>query len=39
MSKGDYEARDLAQRVSTLAAFTEDPGSVPKTHIVVYNHL
>ena len=30
---------ETAQKLRVLAAFTENPSSVPSTHIVVYNHL
>lgn len=35
----DIKSLATRQRVNTLATFTEDPGSVPKTHIIVSNYL
>lgn len=29
----------MAQRIRTLAALPEEPGSIPSTHIVTHNHL
>lgn len=29
----------MAQQLRTLAAFPEDLGSVPSTHVVAHNHL
>lgn len=28
----------MVQQLGALAAFTEDPGSIPRTHVVTHNH-
>jgi hypothetical protein len=28
----------MAQQLTTLVAFPEDPGSIPSTHMVAYNY-
>jgi hypothetical protein len=32
-------AREMAQHLGALAALSEDPGSVPSTHMVTQSHL
>ena len=31
--------REMVQWLRALVALAEDPGSVPSTHMVAYNHL
>lgn len=36
--KKEMEGLERAQWLGIIAAFAEDPGSIPSTHIVSHNH-
>jgi hypothetical protein len=39
LTRHDLRAGEIAQWLRTLAVLAEDPGLIPRTHIVVHCHL
>lgn len=37
--KWKHKAREMAERLTTLAIFPDDMGSIPRTHITTHNCL